>query len=144
MSGLKPSCPGLQVGIWVAWPWPQPGLNFLCGTVTVVVSPALPGAAELTGTRPKAGNAPAKSLTPVLQGCFPFFFFFFLFSNVPWREFFMSDSEQKKISDFYDKILDVWASLQLKMSFLLIQHTVLAEMGVCEPLVMIQTPKAWT
>lgn len=42
----------------------------------------------------------------------------------------MSDSEQKKMSDFYDKILDVWASLQLKIVFWLIQHTVLAEMGV--------------
>lgn len=45
------------------------------------------------------------------------FVFFSLSSNVPWSKFFISDSEQKKISDFCDNILDVWASLQLKIFF---------------------------
>lgn len=147
MNGLKPTCPGLQEEMgqnFAGLVLTRPGLIFLCGTVTVVVSPTLPGPWSSWSERDRAQGWECSF--QFFESCFTglFSFFFFPISNVPWSKFFISDSEQKKSSDSCDKILDVWASLQLKMVFWLIQHTVLAEMGVCELLVMIKTPKTWT
>lgn len=61
-------------------------------------------------------------------------------SNVPLSEFFISDSDQKKSSDFCDKVLDVWASLQLKILFGLSSVLYMLRC-VCEPLVMIKHQK---
>lgn len=82
MSGLKPTCAGLQEGRWeFCWLGPHHSLVWIFCVALALLwchqhSLAL-GAAELAGTRPKLGNSPASSVlqTPVLQGCFPLIFF---------------------------------------------------------------------